>query len=138
MWQAATLFSWNHVHPAMVHFTVALLPVSLVTDLIGKFTDRSSLTTAAWWMLLYGAIAAPLTALAGWMWAADIGISPAFLTMHRWLGVGIALSLPAIAIWRGRISSHSEKPGLVYLGFAMLIALVLGYQGFTGGVMTLG
>jgi hypothetical protein len=49
-------------------FTTALLPVSFA-DVLGKFTDRYSLTPAAWWMLLYGAIATPLTAL-----GMDVGI----------------------------------------------------------------
>ena len=44
----------------------------VITDVFGKFTDRYSFTPAAWWILFYGAIATPLTALAGWMWATDI------------------------------------------------------------------
>ena len=40
--------SWNHVHPVLVHFTTALLPVSLVCDLAGKYLKRESLTAAGW------------------------------------------------------------------------------------------
>src|SRR6266700_7555502 len=72
MYLQSPFVSWDHVHPVLVHFTAALLPVSFFSDAVGKFTDRYSFTPAAWWMLLYGAIATPLTALAGWMWATDI------------------------------------------------------------------
>jgi len=142
MFQSSSLVAWNHVHPVLVHFTTALLPVSLASDVAGKLTDRYSLTPAAWWMLFYGAIATPLTAIAGWMWASDIGTAGSafgsLLTTHRWLGLGLFVAMTALAVWRGRTFGRSEKPGAPYLAFALLVCLLLFYQGFTGGKMTLG
>src|ERR1051325_10302309 len=101
----ASLISWDHIHPVLVHFTTALLPVSLASDVFGKFTKYESLTSAAWWMLLYGAIATPLTALAGWLWAADMAAMAgpnSTLSIHRWLGVSLIAGFALLAVWRSR------------------------------------
>ena len=143
MFESTSPVAWSHVHPILVHFTTALLPVSLASDLLGKLTDRYSLTLAAWWMLLYGALATPLTAFAGWMWSGDLGSSVggdfgSTLTTHKWLGLGLALGFVVLALWRGRIFVRSEKPGILYIIFAGAILTALLYQGFLGGKMTLG
>ncbi|HEY2847784.1 MAG TPA: DUF2231 domain-containing protein [Pyrinomonadaceae bacterium] len=137
MFQSSTLFEWSHVHPVLVHFTTALLPASLASDLVGKYANRDSLTHAAWWMLLYGAVATPLTALAGWMWSTDI-LSNSTLSVHKWLGLILVLAFLILAVWRGRIFVHSGRPGTLYLLFAASVVAVLMYQGFLGGKMTLG
>jgi Predicted membrane protein len=134
-----SLFSWGHVHPVLVHFTTALLPASVASDMIGKYTQRYSLTSAAWWMLLYGAIATPLTVTAGWMWASEIGPEPGgTMTIHEWLGTGLVICFLVLAVWRGRIFFLNRKPGLKYLGFAGCTVAALMYQGYLGGRMTIG
>lgn len=127
------------MHPVMVHFTTALLPVSVTSDVIGKFTDRYSLTPAAWWMLLYGAIATPLTVLAGWIWASQIGGHPGgTMAIHEWLGTSLLICFIVLAVWRGRIFMLNRKPGIKYLVFAGCTVAALMYQGYLGGKMTLG
>lgn len=139
----SALFSWDHLHPILVHFTTALLPVSFFSDVVGKFTDRYSLTPAAWWMLLYGAIATPLTALAGWIWAIEIekqtgGEAGPTLTTHEWLGISLVFGFLSLAFWRGRLFRRARKPGVVYFVVAAIIIAALMYQGYIGGKMTLG
>jgi uncharacterized membrane protein len=139
----SSLFSWDHLHPILVHFTTALLPASFLSDVVGKFTDRYSLTPAAAWMLLYGAIVTPLTALAGWMWATDIekltgGEAEPTLRTHELLGIGLVIGFLTLAIWRGRIFRLAQKPGVVYFVVAAIIIAALMYQGYIGGKMTLG
>ena len=143
MFLFSSLLSWNHVHPVLVHFTTALLPASFASDVFGKFTDRYSFTPAAWWMLLYGAIATPLTALAGWLWALEIERAAGNahnpnLETHEWLGLSLVLAFVFLAIWRGRTFIFSRKPGIVYFAIAALILAALMYQGYLGGKMTLG
>ena len=134
--------TWSHVHPVLVHFTTALLPVSLVSDVLGKFYDRSSLTPAAWWMLLYAALATPATALAGWMWAGDltgttVGAAGTMAT-HQWLGTILTICFLILALWRGWAFQLREKPSPAYFAFAVVTVAALMYQGYLGGKMTLG
>ena len=139
----SSLFSWEHLHPILVHFTSALFPVSVVSDVFGKITDRYSLTPAAWWMLLYGAAATPFTALAGWMWANEIkrlseGDPVSMLDVHQWLGTSLLFGFLVMAFWRGWIFVGNRKPGVIYFAFAALIIGALMYQGYLGGKMTMG
>ena len=130
---------WDHIHPVMVHFTTALLPASVASDVIGKYTRRFSLTPAAWWMLLYGAIATPLTVIAGWLWVSDMGSSGGkTMAIHEWLGTSLVICFLALAVWRGRIFMLNRKPGLKYLAFAGCTLAALMYQGYLGGKMTIG
>jgi len=94
-------------------------------------------------MLLYGAIATPLTALAGWLWALEIERAAGNahnpnLETHEWLGLSLVLAFVFLAIWRGRTFILSRKPGIVYFAIAALILAALMYQGYLGGKMTLG
>lgn len=133
--------SWNHVHPVLVHFTTALLPVSLVCDLTGKYLKRESLTAAGWWTLFFGAIATPFSALAGWLWISDLetgGFHDRNLATHKWLGITLVAGFLITAIWRVRFFRADAKPGIVYLGFAGIVVVALFYQGYLGGKMTLG
>ena len=92
--------------------------------------------------MLYGAIATPITVLAGWMWAAQFPVSAAQslpgLATHKWLGVSLGLAFAALAAWRGRSFLNTTKPGVAYLIAAAIVVGGLMYQGFLGGQMTIG
>jgi uncharacterized membrane protein len=94
-------------------------------------------------MLLYGAIATPLTALAGWLWAKEIerlsgGARGSMLETHQWLGIGLMVGFILLAIWRWRIFAFARKPDTAYLVVAALVVAALMYQGYLGGKMTMG
>lgn len=139
----STLLSWHHIHPVLVHFTTALLPASLASDLFGKHSDRHNFSSAAWWMLVYGAIATPVTAIAGWLWANDLmaasgGYSDPSMAVHRWLGIFLALGILLLTVWRARHYFKRKGPGIAYLAFASLLTAALLYQGYLGGKMVFG
>ena len=133
-------FSWENVHPVLVNFTAALLPVSVFSDLLGRLLRRETLAHAAWWALLYAAAVTPATALAGWLWKRSIeaALSPELITVHQWLGIWLACALPALVLWRWRFHKRGEGPGAAYLLTAALTLLALMYQGHVGGSMAFG
>jgi len=53
-------------HPILVNFTAALLPLSFLSDVLGRMLRRQSLHNAGWWLLLYAVLITPLTVAAGW------------------------------------------------------------------------
>jgi uncharacterized membrane protein len=138
----ASLISWNHIHPVLVHFSTALVPASLVSDAFGKYLGRNSLTVAASWMMLYGAIATPFTVVAGWLWAAGIPAAAAEhlpgLVLHKWLGLSLAIIFGVMATWRSETSLGAGMPGLPYLILGAFVMAALMFQGFLGGQMTIG
>lgn len=130
----------EEIHPILVNFTAALLPLALLSDVLGRIFRRGSLHNAGWWMTLYAAVITPLTATAGWWWKHTAGSDlPAnVITVHRWLGTTIAVLFIVLVCWRWIIKSRGNVPGLGYLASEFLVVLALVYQGSLGGKMLFG
>jgi plastocyanin/uncharacterized membrane protein len=143
--QGATL-KWSppttpeEFHPILVNFTAALLPLALLSDILGRLFRRRSFHHAAWWMVLYAALITPLTAAAGWWWKRTAGadLPQRLITVHQWLGTSAVLLFAVLAVWRWRIHKRDASPGLAYLAFALVAVLALVYQGSLGGRMVFG
>src|SRR5437867_3915055 len=79
------------IHPILVSFTTALIPLSLVNDLLAKILHRDTLATAAWWMLFYAALITPVTVFAGWLWYRQMPDMDHWqMPYHMWLGISLA------------------------------------------------
>jgi plastocyanin/uncharacterized membrane protein len=130
----------QELHPILVNFTAALLPLAFLSDLLGRWSKRASLHNAAAWMTLYAAIITPLTGLAGWWWKSKIaGALPAnIIAVHQWLGTSLVVIFIVLAVWRWRIYKQNAVPGIGYLFFAAISVLALIYQGSLGGLMVFG
>jgi uncharacterized membrane protein len=128
------------LHPILVNFTAALVPASLLSDVLGRLLRKPSFTSAGWWTLLYAAAVTPLTALAGWLWLRQMpGMDGAPMSVHKWLGTALAVALIALVFWRWRIH---RRPGAVprwpYLACAAAVVIFLTVQGHLGGSMSFG
>jgi plastocyanin/uncharacterized membrane protein len=130
----------QELHPILVNFTAALLPLALLSDLLGLWLKRSSLHSAAAWMVLYAAIITPLTGAAGWWWKSKSAgtLPPDLIAVHEWLGTSLALVFIVLAVWRWRLYKQNAVPTLPYLAFAVIAVLALVYQGSLGGAMVFG
>jgi plastocyanin/uncharacterized membrane protein len=129
----------QHLHPILVNFTAALLPLALLSDLLGRFLRRPSFLACGVVMTIYAALITPLTAAAGWWWKMRVATRPPpGLVVHQWLGVAAVLLFAFLAVWRWRIYRRDAYPGFIYLSFALLVVLALIYQGSIGGSMVFG
>lgn len=130
----------HELHPILVNFTAALLPLALLSDLLGLWLRRPSLHHASFWMVLYEAIITPLTGLAGWWWKFQTAaaLPPDLIAVHQWLGTSLVILLAALAAWRWRIHKKDAAPTAAYLVFATAVMLALVYQGSLGGLMVFG
>ena len=130
----------SEIHPILVNFTAALLPLAFLCDVLGLAFRRQSLHHAAFWMVLFDACITPLTAAAGWWWKSAVGAQlPArLITVHEWLGTVAAVMFVALALWRWNIHQRDEAPSTAYMAFALIAVLALVYQGSLGGAMVFG
>ncbi len=137
-WRVPT--SPEEIHPILVNFTAALLPLALLSDLLGRILRQQSLHHAAWWMVFYDAALTPFTAAAGWWWKHNSGsdLPARLITMHQWLGTTAAIAFIVLAAWRWRIRKRGATPSVAYLAFATIAVLALMYQGSLGGAMMFG
>lgn len=129
------------LHPILVNFTAALIPVSLLSDLLGRILKRPSLTAAGWWTLLYAAVITPFTALAGWWWFRQMAdMDHPQMAIHKWLGTGLAVAFLALLWWRWRIRRRQGDgaPSWPYLIGTAILFLALVLQGHLGGTMSFG
>ena len=127
------------LHPILVNFTAALVPVSVASDWMGRLSKKSSLASVGLWTLLYAAIITPATAFAGWWWMRSMPDMDHWeMNIHMWLGISVATILPLLLFWRGRSYRHGTPASFGYLATASALVLALVVQGHLGGMMSFG
>jgi uncharacterized membrane protein len=126
------------IHPVLVNFTAALVPASVGVDFAARLFKSRSLRDTGWWTLFLAACITPLTALAGWLYWMDDDNGVTGMTIHKWLGTGLAILLPLLLWWRWRAFHRDAWVPWPYLivGAVALAALV--YQGHLGGAQAFG
>jgi plastocyanin/uncharacterized membrane protein len=130
----------DEIHPILVNFTAALLPLALLSDVLGRLLRRQALHAAGFWLMVYEAAITPLTVIAGWWWkSSEANQLPAqLITVHQWLGIAAALLFILLAAWRWRFHLRAVPPSWTYLVFTFVALMALVYQGSLGGAMVFG
>lgn len=139
--QISDSIPWHHAHPILVNFTAGLIPTSVMSDLLGRVSGKGSLSSAAWWMLLFATLLTPATALTGWFWKQTLpsaALPADLIQIHQWLGSALAILFVIMTLWRARMYFREEIPSIVYLIFAALAVGLLAIQGNLGGTMVFG
>lgn len=124
------------VHPILVHFPIALLPLSVAADLVGFFAHVPSLSHTGWWALLGAAAGGVATVAAGFfdMSRADL-TEEVHVRVHRHMYVGLVLLtvIVGLAIWRGFLYFDDLIVPMLYLDLGVLGVALVGLQGWLGG-----
>ena len=121
------------LHPILVNFTAALVPVTIGSDFLGRLSRNETLRSTAWWTLLYAVIITPLTAITGWLfWMSDDNGDPG-MTIHKWLGTAFAVLLFVLFFWRRAMHRRQQWPGIAYFFVGAIYIAALVYQGHLGG-----
>ena len=125
------------VHPILVHFPIALLVLSVATDLIAFFTNVESLRSTAWWALVGAASGGVVTVAAGVFDMRRATLEEeVHHRVHRHMKVGFVLLavVVGLTIWHW---TAFTRPGLpvtaIYLDCAVLAVALAGFQGWLGG-----
>ena len=126
------------LHPILVNFTVALVPVSVASDIIGRLRQNESMRNAGWWTLFYAIIVTPFTALTGWLFWMKDDNGVVGLTIHKWLGTGLAVLLFGLFIWRRNLHQKKQWPTLAYFVAGGVCIAALAIQGYLGGKQVFG
>ena len=138
----ATLQRWD-LHPVVDHFTVSLLIVGVLIDLVASLAStRMWLRYMALTLMILGAIAAGSSYFTGDMEADRVWkiMSPgakSVLHWHAMLGEYFAIVFAVLAVWRILIEVSGIFAGSrpIYLIAAVISAGVLMYIGYLGGEM---
>jgi uncharacterized membrane protein len=131
------------LHPQVDHFTVSLLIVAVLLDLIASMAPmRTWLRYAALTLLILGALAAGGSFLTGDMeldriWKALGPPAQAVLKTHAQLGEYLAITFGVLALWRILIQAFAFMAGsrVIYLIVAIVAVILIGYNAHLGGVL---
>ncbi|HEY8747891.1 MAG TPA: DUF2231 domain-containing protein [Tepidisphaeraceae bacterium] len=132
------LVQHHKLHPVLVNFTAALVPISFASDVLGRLFRRESLRDTAWWTLCFAAAITPLTVVAGWLFWMPDDVGVRNMTIHKWLGSALALVFVALAFWRWHFYRSDRWPHWSYLATTFLIVGALAFQGNLGGEQSFG
>ena len=124
------------LHPILVNFTAALVPVSVASDLAGRLYKSEPLRNTAWWTLLYATIVTPFTAIAGWLFWMDDDNGVTGMTIHKWLGTALVVLLFGLFVWRRNLHRRQQWAPASYLIFGILVIAAFVVQGHLGGHQT--
>lgn len=125
------------VHPAIVHFPIALVTLSVLADFFGYIYTSMTLHAAGWWSLFGAAVGAALALLAGLFDMSREKIEDeAHKRVRTHMKVGFALfaAIVGLTTWRWIIySDAANKPGRGYLVGALVVLALTFFQGWLGG-----
>jgi uncharacterized membrane protein len=129
------------LHPIVDHFSIALLFVAVLIDLVASMSPtRIWLRYTALLLMILGALAAGASFFTGGMeadriWKALGPPAREVLKRHDDLGLYLAITFGVLALWRIMIQSFGFMAGsrAIYLIVAVLAIVALGYQGHLGG-----
>ncbi len=135
-----TIQTW-HIHPIADHFTVALLLIGILTDLIGSLLPRFRwIRFMALTLMILGATAAAASWKTGGWEAHRVhnlvtGEAKELLHDHAQLGDWLLWVFAILALWRIGVESFGFIAAWrgIYLLAAIIAAGLLGYQGYLGG-----
>lgn len=124
----------HEVHPAIVHFPIAILPLAIGADLVGRLTGNEGLRNAGRTLMPIAAASAALSAATGLVAQEEVeadGRAHDVLVTHRNINLGLVALTAAMAAWRSRRDGPSA--GYLALGLAGLGAV--SYSAYLGSKM---
>ena len=130
------------MHPVVDHFTVALLFVGVLMDLVASlFPMRSWMRYMALTLMILGALAAGASYATGDMeadrvWNALGDPAKQVLHRHAMLAEYAAIAFGVLALWRILVEVGAlAGTRSIYLVVAIIAVCLLGYIGHLGGVL---
>jgi len=127
-------------HPIFVHFTVALLSISVVFFFLARFGMpmrwREQWTVAAYWTLWAGAAISLITVAAGWYAFNTVKhdtLSHEAMIEHRNWAVPTFLYFGVMAVWAWRLARKTRPAPALFLAAMVVGAGLLGSTAWHGG-----
>lgn len=124
----------HEVHPSLVHFPLAFLPLSIGADLLGRLTGSQSLLDLGKQTMPLAAASGLVAGVAGLMAQTEVeadGESLDKLKTHRTLNLGLVAVTGAMTAYRSR----TEKPSIGYLAMGLAGLAALSYSAYLGGAI---
>jgi uncharacterized membrane protein len=126
------------LHPAFVHFPIALLAFSFIADALSRLFGKPSLRAAGFWCLIGALIGGAIAAATGYFdfSRAALGETARYAHFHMIVGYVLVGAVVVLTLWRGLGYARRDlPPGIPYLIAALLVVGLTLFQGWYGGEM---
>jgi uncharacterized membrane protein len=143
----ANVLAWItslQIHPVADHFSIALLVLGIIIDLVATMVPGSIwMRYMALTLMILGAIAAAASWVTGgllqpeWVWKTIPVVAKPIMHRHARLGEILMYVFGVIALWRILIQGLSAmaRTRAVYLIITVIAVVAICYQGHLGGVL---
>jgi uncharacterized membrane protein len=122
----------QQMHPALVHFPIAVLPLAVGADLLGCMTGSKSLLSFGQKAICVAAAGAVASAVTGLIAGEEVNVKDAsqdILMTHRNLNFVATVVASCMAVWR----AQHRRPTALYLGAGAAGIGVVTYTAYLGG-----
>ena len=128
------------LHPALVHFPIALVVFSFIADLLGRLFTKVSLRAAGFWSLIGALVFGAITAATGYndmtRTRGVLGDTFKYVDFHMDVGWILVGCVVVLTLWRWLAYARRDRfPGFSYLIAAVLVMGLVLFQGWYGGEM---
>lgn len=125
------------IHPAIVHYPIALVTLSVIADLLGYLFKTEALKVVGWWALIAAAIGAAFALVAGLFDMTRAKVKDeVHKRVHTHMKIGFTLfaAIAGLTIWRWFIYTDTTyQLRWSYLVPALLVLGLTFFQGWLGG-----
>ena len=122
----------HELHPSLVHFPLALAPLSILLDLVGRITGNARWMRAGARLMPVAAASGVIAGAAGLVAQESVEISPeaqATLVTHR----NLNLTLVALTGLLAAVRQRHDEPSLGYLAAGLVGVAAMNYTAYLGG-----
>jgi uncharacterized membrane protein len=128
------------LHPAFVHFPIALVVFSFIADLLGRLFNKTSLRAAGFWSLIGALVFGVVAAATGYYdmtrTRGVLGETFKYVDFHMDIGFVLLGAVLVLTAWRWfGYARRDLSPGIPYLIAALLVMGLVLFQGWYGGEM---
>lgn len=123
-------------HPLLVHLPIGFLLAAGLLEAGRRWGNLSVGRTTIGWLLLWSALGATVSCIAGYLLSHGGGYDPDILTEHQWQGIGVAIF--SWLAWAVQADWTGQRLARLYLPLLTIAFVLLGVAGHHGGSLTHG
>jgi len=128
---------FGKLHPAVVHFPIALISVAALFELLQMMRKRPEPAAGTLPLVFLGALSAVVASLFGWALEEYDGVEGSTFDLHKWVGIGatvVAVTSALIAL-----KARTSRGALLGMRLTLLLgAALVGGTGYLGGELVFG
>ncbi|MDH5681710.1 MAG: DUF2231 domain-containing protein [Spirochaetota bacterium] len=113
----------QNIHPAFVHYPIALLSVVLLFELLGRILKKDSILNASWGCQILGTISLIVTLITGWLAESDVPhnlASHELLEDHKGAQLIVTGIFLVLLIWKALQKDRFKNSAGLFIVFIFL------------------